>query len=52
MQVQELDPKNTWASVSIRRLEPVVKERHEKLKVGGESSMRMIPANVVMLHNS
>lgn len=31
----ELDPGNTWASVSARRLEPIVKARHEKLKVRG-----------------
>ncbi|KAF5839087.1 tetratricopeptide repeat domain-containing protein [Dunaliella salina] len=30
--VLEMDPSNTWASVSVRRLEPIVKERHEKLK--------------------
>jgi len=30
--VLEMEPSNTWASVSVRRLEPIVKERHEKLK--------------------
>eukprot|EP00983_Pelagomonas_calceolata_P026078 818881-Pelagomonas_calceolata.AAC.6 len=31
-----MEPSNTWASVSVRRLEPIVKERHEKLKCWGD----------------
>lgn len=35
-QVLELEPGNAWATVSVRRLEPIVKARHEKLKVSRE----------------
>ena len=31
-QVLELDPSNDWAQRTISRLQPIVLERHEKLK--------------------